>query len=64
MSFCDRVAVMYGGRIVKTCAARDLAHAMHPYTRRLLAANPPLGNPPDELPTLRRDPAWLTETYE
>ncbi|HDR9815599.1 TPA: ABC transporter ATP-binding protein, partial [Burkholderia cenocepacia] len=23
------------------------------------AANPPLANPPDELPVLRRDPAWL-----
>lgn len=61
MSFCDRVAVMYGSRIVETCAARDLAHARHPYTRGLLAANPPLTNPPAELPTLRRDSAWLTE---
>jgi peptide/nickel transport system ATP-binding protein len=61
MSFCDRVAVMYGGRIVETCAARDLAHARHPYTRGLLAANPPLTNPPAELPTLQRDPSWLTE---
>ncbi|MCS6507823.1 ABC transporter ATP-binding protein [Burkholderia thailandensis] len=60
-SFCDRVAVMYAGRIVETCAARDLAHAAHPYTRGLLAATPPLANPPDELPVLERDPAWLTE---
>ncbi len=30
MLFCDRVAVMYSGRIVETCAARDLAHARHP----------------------------------
>ncbi|HHT8960908.1 TPA: ABC transporter ATP-binding protein, partial [Burkholderia cenocepacia] len=22
-------------------------------------ANPPLADPPDELPVLRRDPAWL-----
>ncbi|MDR5792860.1 ABC transporter ATP-binding protein [Caballeronia sp. LZ008] len=61
MSFCDRVAVMYGGRVVETCAARDLVHATHPYTRGLLEANPPLVNPPDELPALRRDPAWLDE---
>jgi len=53
--------VMYGGRVVETCAARDLVHATHPYTRGLLEANPPLVNPPDELPTLRRDPAWLDE---
>ncbi|MFL9910691.1 ABC transporter ATP-binding protein [Paraburkholderia sp. RL17-337-BIB-A] len=63
MSFCDRVVVMYAGRVVETCAARDLVHAQHPYTRGLLAANPPLVNPPDELPVLRRDPAWLTDTY-
>ena len=61
MSFCDRVAVMYAGRIVETCAARDLAQASHPYTRGLLAATPPLIDPPDTLPVLRRDPAWLTE---
>ncbi|WDD92040.1 ABC transporter ATP-binding protein [Burkholderia sp. FERM BP-3421] len=60
MSFCDRVAVMYAGRVVETCAARDLAHASHPYTRGLLAATPPLADPPDALPVLRRDPAWLT----
>ena len=62
MSFCDRVVVMYAGRVVETCAARDLIHAQHPYTRGLLAANPPLVNPPDELPVLKRDPAWLTQS--
>jgi peptide/nickel transport system ATP-binding protein len=60
-SFCDRVVVMYAGRVVETCAARDLLHAQHPYTRGLLAANPPLANPPDELPVLARDPAWLDD---
>jgi len=59
MSFCDRVAVMYAGRVVETCAARDLAQATHPYTRGLLAATPPLTNPPAVLPVLARDPAWL-----
>jgi len=62
MSFCDRVVVMYAGRVVETCAARDLLHAQHPYTRGLLAANPPLVNPPDELPVLKRDAAWLTQS--
>ncbi|GLU35025.1 ABC transporter ATP-binding protein [Trinickia caryophylli] len=61
MSFCDRVAVMYAGRVVETCAAADLAHASHPYTRGLLAATPPLANPPEELPVLQRDPAWMRE---
>jgi peptide/nickel transport system ATP-binding protein len=55
------VLVMVGGRVVETCAARDLAHAQHPYTRGLLAASPPLRNPPDELPVLQRDPAWFAE---
>ncbi|WP_198389102.1 ABC transporter ATP-binding protein [Burkholderia ubonensis] len=64
MSFCDRVAVMYAGRVVETCAARDLRHATHPYTRGLLAATPPLTNPPDELPVLQRDPAWLAEATQ
>jgi peptide/nickel transport system ATP-binding protein len=62
MSFCDRVVVMYAGRVVETCAARDLVHAQHPYTRGLLAANPPLVNPPEELAVLKRDPAWLRES--
>jgi peptide/nickel transport system ATP-binding protein len=61
MSFCDRVMVMVGGRVVETCAARDLAHAQHPYTRALLAASPPLRNPPDQLPVLQRDAAWFAE---
>ncbi|CAB3772949.1 ABC transporter ATP-binding protein [Paraburkholderia humisilvae] len=64
MSFCDRVVVMVAGRVVETCAARDLLHAQHPYTRGLLAANPPLANPPDELPVLARDPAWLIDPRE
>ncbi|TCK43290.1 peptide/nickel transport system ATP-binding protein [Paraburkholderia sp. BL8N3] len=64
MSFCDRVVVMYGGRVVETCAAHELRDARHPYTRGLLAANPPLVDPPAELPVLCRDPAWLTEPLE
>ena len=41
-SFCDRVLIMYGGRIVEECAARDLQNARHPYTRALVAATPSL----------------------
>jgi peptide/nickel transport system ATP-binding protein len=63
MSFCDRVAVMYAGRVIETCAASELIHASHPYTRGLLAASPTLAtNRSEELPVLQRDPAWITET--
>ncbi|NYZ12313.1 ABC transporter ATP-binding protein [Azospirillum sp. RWY-5-1] len=60
-SFCDRVLVMYGGRVVETCRAADLAQASHPYTRGLLAARPRIEAEPADLPVLRRDPAWLEE---
>jgi peptide/nickel transport system ATP-binding protein len=58
-SFCDRVLVMYGGRIVETVHAASLQHARHPYTRGLLAAVPRLDRIGSELPVLERDPTWL-----
>lgn len=58
-SFCDRVIIMYAGRIVETIAARDLNNATHPYTQGLLNALPSLDRPRDRLEVLSRDPAWL-----
>ncbi|MEM7222257.1 MAG: ABC transporter ATP-binding protein [Pseudomonadota bacterium] len=58
-SFCDRVLIMYGGRIVETCAAKDLHDAKHPYTRGLLNCLPRIDGGPGALPVLKRDPAWL-----
>ena len=58
-SFCDRVLIMYGGKILEQIAAADLAHAKHPYTRALMAAAPSLDNPHETLATVVRDPAWL-----
>jgi peptide/nickel transport system ATP-binding protein len=59
-SFCDRVLIMYAGRIVEQCAASELAHAKHPYTRGLLASLPRVGDTRGRLPVLTRDPAWLS----
>lgn len=43
---CDRVAVMYAGRVVETAATDALLHhPQHPYTRGLLAALPTLYGP-------------------
>jgi peptide/nickel transport system ATP-binding protein len=58
-SFCDRVLVMYAGRIVEQCEASQLHAARHPYTRALVAAAPELDHPKAELATVPRDPAWL-----
>ncbi|MCA1939501.1 MAG: ABC transporter ATP-binding protein [Caenispirillum bisanense] len=58
-SFCDRVVVMYAGRVVEECAAADLHAARHPYTRGLLAAMPVIDGGRGDLPVLARDPAWL-----
>lgn len=52
--YCDRIMVMSGGRIVETCAARDLMAARHPYTQGLLAAMPRLDERREELPVLDR----------
>ncbi len=56
--FCDRVLVMYGGRIVEQLAAGDLTRSQHPYTRGLLACLPSLEQPRHRLPVLVRDPSW------
>ena len=58
--FCDRVLVMYAGRVVESIAAADLDHAQHPYTRGLLSALPSLDQRRARLPVLQRDPTWLT----
>jgi peptide/nickel transport system ATP-binding protein/oligopeptide transport system ATP-binding protein len=50
---CDRVIVMYAGRIVEEAPARALfAHARHPYTAGLLASRPKLGETAARLPTI------------
>jgi len=57
-TFCDRVLVMYAGRVVEEIAAAGLHNARHPYTRGLLNCLPQLDAPRHPLPTLDRRPEW------
>jgi len=57
-SFCDRIIIMYAGRIMETCTAAELHNAQHPYTQGLMNCLPQIDTPPGKLPVLQRDPAW------
>jgi len=57
-SFCDRVIVMYAGRIVEELPAARLAEAKHPYTRGLLNCMPEIGADRHPLPVLERKAEW------
>ena len=57
-SFCDRVLVMYAGRVVEEIAATELHRAQHPYTQGLLNCLPKLGHERHPLPTLDRRTEW------
>ncbi|MFC6082712.1 dipeptide/oligopeptide/nickel ABC transporter permease/ATP-binding protein [Sphaerisporangium aureirubrum] len=62
MDVCDRVLVMYAGRVVEELPAKDLRTlARHPYTRALVAAVPDmetdLNRPLAVIPGLPVDPA-------
>jgi peptide/nickel transport system ATP-binding protein len=57
-SFCDRILVMYAGRVVEELSAGGLANARHPYTRGLMACLPQLGQSTHPLATLDRQPEW------
>jgi len=57
-TFCDRILVMYAGRVVEELEAGGLANAKHPYTRGLMACLPQLGSSTHPLATLDRRPEW------
>ncbi|ABR61155.1 ABC transporter ATP-binding protein [Sinorhizobium medicae] len=57
-SFCDRVLVMYAGKIVEEIAASELGKAKHPYTQGLLNCMPVIGADRHPLPVLDRKPEW------
>jgi peptide/nickel transport system ATP-binding protein len=56
--FCDRVLVMYKGKIVEELAAKDLLQAKHPYTQGLLNCLPRIGGSRGPLPALDRNADW------
>lgn len=60
-SFCDRVLVMYAGRVVESIAANELDNARHPYTQGLINALPDMQHRRPVLPVLQRQASWLTE---
>ena len=57
-SFCDRVLIMYAGRVVEVLDADKLHDAKHPYTRGLLGSLPRIDEPKARLDVLSRDDAW------
>ncbi len=59
-TFCDRILVMYAGKIVEEVSSGALADAKHPYTRGLLNCLPQLADARHPLPTLDRRPEWAT----
>ena len=58
---CDRVAVMYAGRIVEMALTRDIfADPQHPYTRALLDCLPDIDGPVHELTSIEGQPPDLS----
>jgi peptide/nickel transport system ATP-binding protein len=62
-TFCDRIIIMYGGRVMETIEAARLHESTHPYTRGLLNCLPKIDGSRGRLPTLQRDPAWLDPDF-
>lgn len=57
--FCDRVVVVYAGRVVETLKASELTNAQHPYTRGLMDCLPSLSHEQGRrLRTLERQDSW------
>ncbi|MGC3983388.1 MAG: ABC transporter ATP-binding protein [Pseudorhodoferax sp.] len=59
-SMCDRIAVMYAGRVVESGPVRRIYHApAHPYTQALLASIPRLGQTRARLEAIGGQPPSL-----
>ncbi len=59
--FCDRVLIMYAGRVVESLKASELHNARHPYTQGLLNSLPRLDHPVERLSVLERQQSWRDE---
>lgn len=60
---CDRVGVMYGGKLLEVATTGDLfARPSHPYTRALLAANPAGAPRGSRLPVIPQE--WSVESLQ
>ncbi|MFE6170570.1 ABC transporter ATP-binding protein [Streptomyces sp. NPDC056464] len=63
-AFCDRVYVMYAGRVLEQQDAdRLFGHARHPYTRGLLACSPELGDLDRVLEPIPGRPPSLSDAF-
>lgn len=60
--FCDRIVVMYAGKIVEDAPVEDLfRNPQHPYTQRLLQSIPNVSNPSSSLIPISGSPPDLTK---
>lgn len=57
---CDRVAVMYAGRLVEMADVREIFHhPLHEYTKALLRSVPSLDSETERLPQIKGNPPLL-----
>lgn len=59
-NICDRVNVMYAGRLMESASVNDIFYnPLHPYTKALLNSIPSLDHPVDRLTTIPGEPPNL-----
>ncbi len=64
-AICDRVAVMYAGKIVETGTSEQvLSRPAHPYTRKLIDCVPVLGEPERRLDAIEGRPPLVNQLPE